>query len=76
MSVFLCAKVSQAPVSGLFPRVFSKFGLVSGFTTHLELAFDEENNPFSKSVLMRDNVIGLLINKVKFGLDIHAKSQG
>jgi len=42
----------------------------------LELAFDEENNPFSKSVLMRDNVIGLLINKVKFGLDIHAKSQG
>jgi len=30
---------------------------------------------FSKSVLMRDTVIGLLINKVEFGVDIHAKLQ-
>jgi insertion element IS1 protein InsB len=28
---------------------------------------------FSKSVLMHDIVIGLLINKVEFGVDIHAK---
>ncbi|MDD5112500.1 MAG: IS1 family transposase [Methylobacter sp.] len=28
---------------------------------------------FSKSVLMHDTVIGLLINKVEFGVDIHAK---
>ena len=30
---------------------------------------------FSKSELMHDTVIGLLINKVEFGLDIHAKIQ-
>ncbi|MEQ1543822.1 IS1 family transposase [Methyloglobulus sp.] len=28
---------------------------------------------FSKSVVMHDTVIGLLINKVEFGIDIHAK---
>ena len=30
---------------------------------------------FSKSAVMHDTVIGLLINKVEFGIDIHAKSQ-
>jgi insertion element IS1 protein InsB len=30
---------------------------------------------FSKSEIMHDTVIGLLINKVEFGVDIHAKSQ-
>ena len=30
---------------------------------------------FSKSVFMHDTVIGLLINKVEFGIDIHAKLQ-
>ena len=30
---------------------------------------------FSKPVLMHDIVIGLLINKVEFGVDIHAKLQ-
>ena len=30
---------------------------------------------FSKSVLMHNIVIGLLINKVEFGVDIHAKLQ-
>jgi insertion element IS1 protein InsB len=30
---------------------------------------------FSKSALMHDTVIGLLINKVEFGVDIHAKLQ-
>jgi insertion element IS1 protein InsB len=30
---------------------------------------------FSKNELMHDTVIGLLINKVKFGIDIHAKIQ-
>ncbi|MDD5112627.1 MAG: IS1 family transposase [Methylobacter sp.] len=30
---------------------------------------------FSKSVLMHDTVIGLLINKVEFKGDIHAKLQ-
>jgi len=30
---------------------------------------------FSKSELMHDTVIGLLINRVEFGLDIHAKVQ-
>jgi insertion element IS1 protein InsB len=30
---------------------------------------------FSKSVLMHDTVIGLLINKVEFGVDIHRKLQ-
>ena len=30
---------------------------------------------FSKSKLMHDSVIGLLINKVEFGLDIHSKIQ-
>lgn len=30
---------------------------------------------FSKSALMHDTVIGLLINKVEFGVDIHAKIQ-
>ncbi|QTR50895.1 hypothetical protein J8380_04820 [Candidatus Thiothrix anitrata] len=30
---------------------------------------------FSKSVVMHDTVIGLLINKVEFGIDIHAKVQ-
>lgn len=30
---------------------------------------------FSKLEKMHDTVIGLLINKVEFGLDIHAKSQ-
>lgn len=30
---------------------------------------------FSKSELMHNAVIGLLINKVEFGLDIHAKIQ-
>jgi insertion element IS1 protein InsB len=30
---------------------------------------------FSKSALMHDTVIGLLINKVEFGVDIHVKLQ-
>ncbi len=30
---------------------------------------------FSKSAVMHDTVIGLLINKVGFGIDIHAKVQ-
>lgn len=30
---------------------------------------------FSKDELMHDTVIGLLINKVEFGIDIHAKIQ-
>jgi len=30
---------------------------------------------FSKSTLMHDTIIGLLINKVGFGVDIHAKLQ-
>ncbi|MDI1232534.1 MAG: IS1 family transposase [Methylobacter sp.] len=30
---------------------------------------------FSKSALMHDTVIGLLINKIEFGVDIHAKLQ-
>ena len=30
---------------------------------------------FSKKENMHDTVIGLLINKVEFGLDIHAKQQ-
>jgi len=30
---------------------------------------------FSKSVLMHDIVIGLLINKVEFNVDIHARLQ-
>ncbi|MGZ4956597.1 MAG: IS1 family transposase, partial [Methylobacter sp.] len=30
---------------------------------------------FSKSILMHDTVIGLLINKVEFGVDIHSKLQ-
>lgn len=30
---------------------------------------------FSKSLIMHDTVIGLLINKVEFGIDIHAKIQ-
>ena len=30
---------------------------------------------FSKSTLMHDTIIGLLINKVEFGDDIHAKLQ-
>lgn len=30
---------------------------------------------FSKSESMHDTVIGLLINKVEFGIDIHAKQQ-
>ncbi|PPK65319.1 insertion element IS1 protein InsB [Methylobacter tundripaludum] len=30
---------------------------------------------FSKLETLRDTVIGLLINKVEFGLDIHAKFQ-
>jgi hypothetical protein len=30
---------------------------------------------FSMSVLMHDTVIGLLINKIEFGVDIHAKLQ-
>ena len=30
---------------------------------------------FSKSVNMHDTVIGLLINKVEFGIDVHAKIQ-
>jgi insertion element IS1 protein InsB len=30
---------------------------------------------FSKNELMHDTVIGLLINKVEFGIDLHAKVQ-
>ncbi|MDP2904562.1 MAG: IS1 family transposase, partial [Methylovulum sp.] len=30
---------------------------------------------FSKREIMHDTVIGLLINKVEFGVDIHAKLQ-
>ena len=66
----------SSPVSGLFPGGFSKFGLVSGFTTHLDQAFNEQNNLFSQVSPDACTVNGLLINKVKFGLDILAKSEG
>jgi len=42
-------------------------------STHFDQAFDEEKICFSKSALMHDTVIGLLITKVEFGLDIRAK---
>jgi hypothetical protein len=36
---------------------------------------DKENHLFFNSVLMHDTIIGLFINKVAIGADIHAKLQ-
>ena len=44
-------------------------------TQAVEMALTRQTICFSKREVMHDTVIGLLINKVKFKRDIHAKSQ-